>query len=249
MSIPTLSNILLESLSINQLYNLSKKIHISRIEDEIESRLLSSDRNKYIEVIDLLYNKRNEPTVKQWLNSYRVQKGLVGAIPWKIGVVYDYRDQSYRTNKVSIIVGKPTAYMTSKGYFKPSWLESSQTNLTLREVINRTGKSINNTISIVTQNPDLDQNIRELLLNNNTAELTICTFLPAIGTVFNSYDMSLPYGENKQMYPCNIKIGNYEYDLIEYPEDPNIIRQNFIVNISKSPEVKKLIQLRQYLNV
>ena len=245
----SLTQTVLRSLSIQQLYELSKTRNLSVVEDEIQRRLLSSDRDVYIEVIDLLYEKRNEPNVKQWLDSYNVQKGLIGAIPWKIGVVYNYTDQSYRTDKVSIILGKPTAYMTNRKYFKPTWLNSSQSHLTLREVINRTGNPINNNISVITQDPNLDQKIRESLLNSDSAEITVCTFIPAPGTSFQSYSNPLPYGEHKQMYPCSIKIGDFEHRLIQYANDINVTYQTFHVPISKSPEVEKLVILRKSLNI
>jgi len=248
MNVPTLTETILKSLSIQQLYELSKVRNISAVEDEIARRLLFSDR--YIEVINLLYDKRNEPSVKQWLESNTVQQGLLGAIPWKIGVIYDYRDQSYRINRIEVIFGKPIPYTSAKGYFKPTWLNSSQTNLVLREVINRTGHPINNVISIVTNDPNLDQGIRNALLNGNTAEITICNFLPAPGTSIKSYSNPLPQGEQKQMYPCYIKVGNFEHKLIDYPG--NIIAYNpqtFNVPIVKSPEIEKLLQLKLFYNL
>lgn len=248
MNVPTLSETVLKTLSIQQLYDLSKVRDILDVENEIARRLLSSDN--YIDVIDLLYDKRNEQTVKRWLESYTIQQGLLGAIPWKIGVIYNYTDQSYRIHKIEVILGKPVPYTLPRGYFKPTWLTSSQTNLVLREVINQTGHPINNVISIVTTDTNLDQNIRNALLLSNTAEITICNFFPSPGTSIRSYSNPLPQGEQKQMYPCYIKVGNFEHKLIDY--SGNIIAYNpqtFSVPIVKSPEVEKLLQLKLFYNL
>jgi len=244
----SLTKYILHSLPIEQIYEVSKIESISAVEDEIERRLLSSNKNEYINTINLLYNKREEPVVKEWLNSPTIIRGLEGAIPWKIGVIYDYRDKSYRIQKINIIVGNPTAYMISNYYFKPSWLNSSKTKLTLREVINRTAPPINNVISLVTIDSTLDNNIRKALINNDTAEVTVCTFLSDDGSSFRSYDNYLPEAEAKQMYPCYIKIGSFEHKLIQIPNNIETYPQTFTINIVKSPEVQKLIELQRLVS-
>ncbi len=250
MNFPTLTKTVLTLLSINELYELSKVRNITAVEGEIKKRLISSDRDIYISVIDLLYNKRDEPSVKQWLDSVDIREGLNRAIPWKIGAIYDYRDQSPRIEKIAIIVGKPTAYMIKTGYFKPSWLISEQNKLTMREVINRTGNSINSTISVVTADLGLDQAIRKALMGSAAAEITTCTFLAPPTSSFKSYSNYLSNTEHKQIYPCMIKVGDFEHKLIDYPGNIATYHpQTFHVTISKSPEVSKLIELKKMLNI
>lgn len=250
MNSPTLTKTVLTSLSLNELYELSKVRNITAIEGEIKKRLMSSDRDVYISVIDLLYNKKDEPSVKQWLDSVDIREGLNKAIPWKIGVIYDYRDQSPRIEKIAIIVGKPTAYMIKTGYFKPGWLTSEQTKLTMREVINRTGNPINGTITVVTEDSNLDQAIRKALVGAGTAEITTCTFLAPPTSSFKSYSNYLSDVEQKQIYPCRIKVGDFEHRLIDYPGNIATYHpQTFHVTISKSPEVFKLIALKKMLNI
>ena len=52
------------------------------------------------------YNKNI--LVNNWLQSYYIKRGILNSlynIPWKIGIIYNYTDESYRYNNISVILG------------------------------------------------------------------------------------------------------------------------------------------------
>lgn len=241
----TLTNLTLQSMGMDRLHGLAKVRYLPVIESEIGSRLLSSDRNTYIPTLNYLYNQRFDPVIQGWLKSSAVKQGLEGSLPWKIGVIYDYRDQSYRIKHIQAIIGLPTAYKLQRGYFKPNWLDSDRTKLALREVINRTGKPVNNVVSVVTTDPTLDNKISESLLYNDVVQITTCTFLSPPGSSFQSYPRNgyMANREAKQIYPCSIKVGNFEHNLINAGNIADQYPQTFNVTVTKTPEVEKLLTL------
>ncbi|GAH11423.1 unnamed protein product, partial [marine sediment metagenome] len=105
----SLSKIILSKQTIEDLYKMNLQSQNDDIEREIKHRLISCDPELSIPVINFLYTYRNDKVIKeQWFTSIYIIEGLrdaIDCIPWKIGVIYDYRDQTYRINNVSIIVG------------------------------------------------------------------------------------------------------------------------------------------------
>ena len=250
MEFPTLSNLIFAKLSIEDLYNSYKETNIIAIEMEIENRLKSNNPKIYIPVINYLYeNIYDEIVKKQWLKSIYIVNGIkcFYPIPWKIGVIYDYRDQSYRINNILILVGHKMNYKTNEGQkFYPSWMNSEDTKLALREVISSHAHPVNKVISVVTHDPKLDNKIHNILTTNNSVTITTCKFLAPIGGGIHSYPDMIPlsHSEMKQVYPCYLKSDTFEHKLIDYHGNiDNYYPQEYHVKITKSKEVPKLLTL------
>ena len=255
-NIPTLTHTILRQQPIEKLYEMYKLSNIINIEREIERRLVSCDYTINLPVINFIHKNSNDPIVRdRWLKSIYIIQGInasMECIPWKIGVIYNYLDQSYRTDKVSIIIGKSTAFKTKNGrYYKANWLHADDTKLTLREVISRNNRPINNVMSVVTHDLKLDNGIRKALVNNDTVTITVCLFLPPIGSSFHSFpDKSpLPHSERKEMYPCHITAGNFSHKLIDY--GGNLVLHNpheYHIKVTKSEDFKKLAEIIKLIN-
>jgi len=249
--LPSLTHTILSKQTIDELYTISTHRAIINVEKEIKRRLISCDPELSIPVIDFLYKFYHDKIVKdQWFKSVYVREGLreaIECIPWKIGVIYNYTDQSYRINRVAIMVGKSTKFRTKQGkYYQPDWLNAEETKLMLREVISQYNHPINNVMSIITHDTNLDNSIRHALLDNDVVTITVCLFLPPQGSVFHSFpeEPPLPDSERKQMYPCHITAGNFSHKLIDYPG--NILAylpRNYDISIEKSDDLEKLFQL------
>jgi len=234
--IPKLSDIILKNLSAEELYNTYSKSKLISTEQEILRRL-KSGKNK--DMINTLYNNRKSPIGSQLLKSIYVKNGLYEAsklVPWKIGVIYNYTDRSYRIKNIEIILGN-TAYRVGKKIFKPNWSNSEKTKLTLREAISTNSRYINDSISTVIH----DDDIISVLLNNNCVGVTLGTYVAPIGTGINSYpgSVSLSHGEQKEAYPYSLFLGDKNYKLINRPNNFT----NYHVDIKKSADVMKLISL------
>ena len=252
MNISTLTRMSLKSVSITQLYQLSQSQYLPVVELEIERRLLSSNKDLYIPVIDLIYDKMDDPVIKRWLDIPPLRQSLKESIPWKIGVIYDYRDESHNIKHLAIMVGKPTAYRVNGQYFKPTWMTAERNKLTIREVINRTGRPINNAVTVVTADRELDQTIRHTLMQNKTVQITTCTFIAPPHSGFHSYydQGHTTNTERKQIYPCGIRTRDMEHALIEYPDDiDTYYPQTFNVPVFKSPDVTKFLALEEYFKL
>lgn len=245
--IPTLTYNILSQQSIENLYLMYKSKNIIDIEIEIERRLVSCDTNLSVPVIKFLYINKDDNIIKEWLNSIYVKRGISSAIeciPWKIGVIYDYTDQSYRINNISIILGKPIPYKTKDGrYYKPTWLNANETKLMLREVISSYSRPINNNISVVTHNVELDNAIRNNLLNNDIANITVCLILPPFGNTFRSFSDYHPLPEAKAIYPFHINTEGFSHDLINI--NNFVESQEYRVKITKTDDVIQLLELYQ----
>lgn len=238
----TLTFTILSKQNIETLYQWYLKTPLIDIEKEIVNRLLSSDFVEQKNIINFLYQTQYQP----WLKSVYIKQGLkqlITSLPWKIGVIYDYRDQSYKINNISAIVGFEKILKTNKGIrFKPTWLESEKTGLVLREIVSKNSKPYNKVISVVTSDTKLDQYIRSLLINNQQAIVTVCDFEAPVGTTFHSYPSQryLSKPEFKQTFPCHIEMDGYSHDLINLV---GINQKRYRINIIKTPEVVKLLSL------
>lgn len=256
-NIPSLTHTLLTRQPIEKLYELSSKRTIIGVEKEIKRRLLSCDPDLSLPVINFLHTYQNDSVVKDiWLQSHYVKEGIrdsINCIPWKIGVIYNYTDQSYRINNVSIVVGKSNAYrMKNNRYYKSNWLNADKTKLILREVISRYNRPLNNKMSVVTHSPELDNAIRHALLNNDTVTITICLFLPPRGNSFHSFPDKAPFShpEIKEMYPCQIKVGNFTQALITFPENIHAYYpHDYHIKITKTRDYQKLLDLNKLPNI
>lgn len=212
-----LTEIILNDQDIETLYDWAHRLNLTDIEREIQNRLTSCDPNIYNPIIDFLYNNRGDSIVAGWINSSYVQQGLIShldCIPWKIGVVYDYRTESFSFNNIGIILGNRRWIRDKKGkIFKPSWLHSSKSGLVMRELVSLNTHPIKHISRVV--NVSLDHTIRRLLLNNNNVVVTLCS-----GNG-KSYDTLLPNNEIRELYPCNVGIsGANSYNVpVERSED------------------------------
>jgi hypothetical protein len=227
----SLTNLILRKMSIQQLFEIYYTNELLDIEEEVGRRLSSYD----VKTIDFLYSN---PRIK-WLESSFVRNGILNAmkvVPWRIGVIYNYQDESFRLDNLLIVLGNQN-YQTSKGMkFIPTWLDSRSSKLVLREVVSQNLKTLKN--SVITSDTALDSQIRNVLINNNSVIIGVCTFIPAN----QSYDQKLPGGELKTMYPCTISSGNFQHNLVNIPIPPvNVL--NYNVNITKSEDYQKLLNL------
>jgi hypothetical protein len=198
-------------------------------------------------VIDFLYLYQNDPTVSnQWLRSLYIRNGLyklLDCLPWKIGVIYNYTNNDNIISHVEIMVGGSRAYKIGNKYFKTTWLNSEQTKLTVREVVSLYNKPVNSSISLVTTDPKLDQEIRKQLISHNVATINTCMHVSPIGTSFKSYPDShyLSHREKKEIYPCSIEIENFNHDLTNHPGF--VPSQTFTVPIQKGSIIEKIKSL------
>jgi len=239
MNTQTLTSIILNRMSIEELYKLYSQKAIIDIEREIERRLYLSD----LPTINFLFNNRY--SIDSWLKSVYIRQGISNAlfnIPWKIGVIYNYTDESYQVNNISVILGDEN-YKTKKGKrFISTWLESNKSRLVLREVTSLNHNVINPNTTLRITDPNLDNAIRQALMNNDMITLTVCMFIAPPGTSFRTYDETLPAGEAKAMYPCHISAEGFDHALINLPPGP-INALDYVVNITKSEKYSKLRDL------
>ena len=227
----SLTEIILRSYSISQLYKTYSDTGIVDIEREIERRLSLYD----VPTIEFLFSL---PKSDQLLKSPYIKNGLKSAlsmVPWKIGVVYNYRSAQFDFANLEILLGKSRAYQTSAGYYKPTWLEANRTGLIYREFVSRNSSIYNGRISKYVT-PDLDSVVRQILINNNSVGLSICLYPPQT----NSFNNPLPGGEHKEMWPCSLSLNNISYALTA---GPGPVMQDFNVTVSKTPDYLKLISL------
>lgn len=236
----SLSEIILKEMSIEELYKSYLRRSLIDIEKEIERRLNIND----ILTIDFLFNNKNI-LVNNWLQSYYIKRGILNSlynIPWKIGIIYNYTDESYRYNNISVILGDENYKNKNGQKFTPTWLESNKSKLVLREVVssNFSIKNVNTTVRTI--DPNLDIAIRNTLINNDSIKLTICLFIAQPGQSFQTYDQPLPDGETKTMYPCYISSENFGHGLMNLPLVP-VNASNYIVNVTKSETYLKLRDL------
>ncbi len=245
--IPSLSSLIIETTPIKDLYEIYDTYKFLSIEIEVGRRLNLDIIN--VNIINFLYKKmldKTEDVVKNyWLKSVHIIKSLkflIDNVPWRIGVIYNYMDHSYQINNIMILLGYKEKYITNKGnFFKANWSYSEDTKLTLREVISLDSRPFNNNISVVTHDHDLDKAIRDSLLINDIAKITICIYISKYGS-FKSYPEYVPlsHAERKQIYPCHIVSGNFSHNLV-ITDIKNT--EKFHVEITKSPEIYKLLSL------
>lgn len=229
----TLSDVILYNRTMQELYNLYLRTGIIDIEREIGRRLSTCD----VTTLDFIHLNKDR-LENTWLKSVYVKQGIETAfscVPWKIGVVYNYTDESYRVNNISVFLGEQS-YKVNNRKFAPTWSESNRTKLTLREIVSSNSKIINNNISLRTASPELDATIRQTLINSDMVTISICLFVPATN---QSYDQSLK--EAKTMYPCNISSGDFSHPLIVLPPGVNLLDYNVL--ITKSENYLKLLDL------
>lgn len=249
MQFPTLAHTILSNQSIETLCDMYKKGQIIDIEREIERRLISCDTDLTEPVINFMYKNLKDKTVRELLGSGYVKNGIYAAlecIPWKIGVIYDYTDPSHHINSAAVILGK-RAYKTKNGkYYKPTWLNADESKLTLREIISGHNKPINHAISVITQDPQLDNKIRDTLMENDVVTITVCLFLPPMGTVIRSFPNPLSYFEVREIYPCHITVGDFSHRLVDFPGDLNIYYpREYHLKVIHAEDYQKLLTLKQ----
>lgn len=249
MSIPSLFHMVASTLDMETLYTIYKKSNIIGIEKEIERRLISCDPALYLPTVNFIYDHIDDNIIlNQWLKSNYISNGIntvIHCLPWKIGVIYNYTDQSYIIKQLSIIVGREKPYKIKGKYFKPSWINSQNSKLTLREVISDFNKPINDNMSHVVTNLLLDNRIRMELLTNDIVAIDTCVYFPRIlGEHFKSYpgDISLP--EVKQIYPCIIETKSFKHNLVPHIS-PHMSPNN--VKVHKYPIVNKLLHLQRII--
>lgn len=226
-----LTNLILFNTSIQELYNMFQRTGITDIEREVGRRLSNCD----FETINFIYNNR----LDSWLNSVYVRLGIESAfqcLPWRISVIYNYTDESYRINNINVILGEEFSKTNIGKRFVSTWEESSRSGLTMREIVSKNSKIVNAKISIRTIDTDLDNVIRQTLINSNSVTISICLFVPAIN---QSYERNLR--EFKTMYPCNISSSIINHPLITLPAGANLL--NYNVKITKSEIFQKLLNL------
>jgi hypothetical protein len=247
---PTLTSAILKKQTVETLWKYYSETPLIDIEIEIANRLLSPDKSEVIDIISFIHKKWTEKdkTINMWLEPGYILTALYemrNKIGWKIGVIYDYRDMTDKINNVIIRVGiKPPPYKTKTGqYFKANRTYSNYRKLVKREVISLYSHPVNTIISIVTTNPELDSIIRDILIKNNSAIISLCKYLAGDGINIRSYpnDPTLDQRELKQIYPCYISSKDFSHNLIVLP--PNVNFKHYNVPIEKSPEVNMLVDL------
>lgn len=230
----SLSEIILRSYSISQLYDAYRSTGIIDIEREMEHRLSLYD----VPTIKFLFSLKLKNNQEKLLDSPYIRNGLKSAlrmVPWSIGVVYNYRSAQFDFNNLEIILGKSRAYRMANGqYFKPTWLEANRTGLIYREFVSRNSSIYNGRISKYVS-PELDATVRQILVNHNNVGLTVCLYPPQA----NSFDNPLPRGENKEMWPCSLSVNNVSYPLAGAGQ----VMQDFNVIVSKTEDYLKLLSL------
>lgn len=237
----SLSGIILKDMSIEELCEAYLRgLSLIDIEKEIEKRLNIND----ILTIDYLFSIKHilagtllqSPYIKRGISN------LLYNIPWKIGIIYNYTDQSYRYNNISVILGDVNYKNKNDRKFISTWLESNKSKLVLREVVSLNSEINNVNTTVRTIDPNLDISIRTILMNNDTINLTICLSVAQPGQSFQTYDQLLPEGETKTMYPCYISSENFGHRLINLPPGP-VDSLTYIVNVTKSETYLKLRDL------
>lgn len=232
LRIPSLTNIILLKYSISQLYDIYRQTGLVDIEREIGRRLSMYD----VLTIEFLYNIHIRNQQDKLLQSVYVRDGFINAlrtVPWKIGIIYNYRKSFFEFNNMEIILGKSRALKTNDNkYFHPTWLDANRTGLILREVVSR-NIPISNGRTSRHVSDDLDSTIRNILINNLNVGLSLCMFPPQT----NSFDQPLPYGEKKEMWPC---ILSANYQLIG--GNP-LLMQDFNVTVTHTDDYQKLLVL------
>jgi hypothetical protein len=247
----TLSNTILNKQNIETLVKWYADTALIDIETEISKRLNSCDSQIYNQIINYLYEIRDTKPGKTLLNSVYIQDSLenvVNCLEWKIGVIYNYTNQDGAVLNISAIVGNlpykyPPGYEI--GYFKPSWLISDRTGLTLREVVSKRDKVKNKAMTLITTDQLLDNNIRLELLNNDTVLISVCVFLADNYVTYKSYpdNQPLSYRELQQIYPCRIQTSYFNHELINHERDIIAEIQSYNVEVIKTDTVKKLLYL------
>ena len=228
-----LKNIILERLDDESLSELGEIYPSLNVDLEWARRLNTCDSKNYLSTLYFL----SENKIKKSNIINRALYNLRNCFPWKIGVIYDF--QYGQIKSVDIRIGENFGRYKYRG--RKMIFGHSDANISkkmLREIIS---SNSNTGLFSTTLDKNLSNQVRDLILNNQTLSVDIAIKRELTQT----YPGYQPVGENFIAQPFSISSNLQKIQLIPDIEASNIVTVNK-VPISFSDEVKTYISAITY---